>query len=346
MRAGAPNSPGDAGFDTWVSSPNFYENSPLFSRNGEVIQTEGESSMVTVEAALPFMKQAAADGKPFLAVIWFGNPHTPHQAVPELRALYPDQPPAKQNYLGEITGIDRAVGRLRKELRAMGAADNTVLWYTSDNGAQGPGSTGGLRGRKGSVWEGGLRVPCVIEWPAKIAAPRRSGLSASTVDIYPTLLELAGVGRADPDRPLDGESLRRLIADADMPGRTRPLGFWDHPTGGKPMRSTQLLQQLRESQQRGDDAPQPADDAPAAGQPHPLDRFPGHAAWLDGAWKLHRMAGNNGGNVRFELYNLSDDPTESRDLAEREAARVQRMTEGLEDWQRSVVKSLNGNDYK
>ena len=73
-RADDDVSPGQSGFDSWVSSPNFYENSPLLSHDGKVIETEGESSAVTVQFALDFMKSQVAQEKPFLAVIWFGNP--------------------------------------------------------------------------------------------------------------------------------------------------------------------------------------------------------------------------------------------------------------------------------
>src|SRR5690606_6323589 len=102
-QANDPVSPGQSGFDRWVSSPNFYENNPLFSQNGRVIETEGESSEVTVRHALEFIREQAAANRPFLAVIWFGNPHTPHQATEELKALYPGRTRAEQNYYGEIT---------------------------------------------------------------------------------------------------------------------------------------------------------------------------------------------------------------------------------------------------
>ena len=110
VQANSPVSPGNSGFDEWVSSPNFYENDPWMSHNGVVEQLEGESSRVTVDAALDFIKQADKNKKPFLAVIWFGNPHTPHEAVPELKALYSNQDASFQNYFGEITGVDRAMG--------------------------------------------------------------------------------------------------------------------------------------------------------------------------------------------------------------------------------------------
>jgi arylsulfatase A-like enzyme len=96
----SPVNPGNSGFDEWVSNPNFYENNPLMSKNGTVIETQGESSMVTIEAALPFIQAARSRKQPFLAVIWFGNPHGPHQALPELQALYPNSTKAEQNYYG------------------------------------------------------------------------------------------------------------------------------------------------------------------------------------------------------------------------------------------------------
>ena len=95
--------------------------------------------------------------------------------------------------LSELSGIDAAVGNLRTEIRNMGIVDNTVLWYTSDNGALGVGSTAGLSGRKGNLLEGGIRVPAIIEWPSVIRKPRTTQRVSGTVDIYPTLLELAGV---------------------------------------------------------------------------------------------------------------------------------------------------------
>ncbi len=138
MRADSPTSPGNSGFETWLSSPNFYDNSPLLSRNGTVVPTEGESSMVIVDAALDFIRDAKQDDRPFLAVVWFGSPHLPHQADPSTREPYAELPPAVQNYYGEITGIDRAMGRLRTQLRAQGLADETLVWYTSDNGPKPP----------------------------------------------------------------------------------------------------------------------------------------------------------------------------------------------------------------
>jgi arylsulfatase A-like enzyme len=198
---------------------------------------------VTVQSAVEFIRDAQRRKQPFLAVVWFGNPHGPHVATEELRSLYPDQPANLQNYYGEITGIDRAVGMLRRELRTLNIADNTLVWYTSDNGAQGPGSTGGLSGKKGSLWEGGIRVPAIIEWPARIKSPAVYDTAACSVDIYPTLLEITGA-KVERQPPLDGISLLPAI-DGQFQQRPRPLGFWVYPRGGKGVRSADLLRPWR-----------------------------------------------------------------------------------------------------
>lgn len=347
VRAESPVSPGHSGFDAWVSSPNFYENSPLLSDRGEVVATTGESSMVTVEVALPFIRAATAANKPFLAVIWFGNPHTPHQAVDELKGLYPGATKAEQNYYGEITGIDLAMGRLRDELRQLGIADETLLWYTSDNGAQGRtvGSTGGLRGVKASLWEGGIRVPAIIEWPTVITSPRHSDLPCTTSDILPTLVDLVGSPVSLPERPLDGISLKPLLMGDEQ--ATRPgIGFWVHPTRGIGTPSGDLLKQLQAEQAGISPTTEEPPLTPTAllQQQYDPEERPGKAAWLDGSWKLHRIPGK-GGAVNYELYDLAADPTESENIAKAHPERVTQMTGALEEWQRSVIGSLNGEDY-
>lgn len=344
VHQGSTTSPGAQGFDEWYSAPNFYENNPLLSHQGKIIRTEGEGSAVTAQFAIDFMRQAKKDDVPFLAVVWFGSPHSPHEALPEYQAMYPDQSKGQQNFLGEITAMDTAVGMIRDELRKLGIADNTLVWYTSDNGALPQGSTGGLSGRKGNLLEGGLRVPTMIEWPARIREPRTSEVVSGTVDIFPTLLEIAGV-EAKTDRPLDGQSLLPLF-DGTMTERERPLGFWVYPRGGIGTPSHQVLSKLLAQQEAGEPHVSPI-KRPAAGTPleqFPTDSLPGPSAWVDGDWKLHRKADKKGEKIQYELYNLADDPAEKRDVSDSHAERVEQMAAQLEEWQRSVVKSLNGED--
>jgi arylsulfatase A-like enzyme len=346
VQKGSPVNPGASGFDEWLSAPNFFDNDPILSREGVAVPMKGESSMVTADAAIEFIRRHAAGPRPFLAVVWFGSPHLPHQAIEQDRAPYSDEDEKHQNFYGEITGMDRAVGKLRKELRDLGIRENTILWYCSDNGGlPGLGATGG-RGHKGSIYEGGLRVPAIIEWPARIRQPRRTNVPCNTVDIYPTLLEITG---AHPDvrLPLDGVSLVPLI-DGKMKTRSKPMGFWSHPTKGIRTPSKEWMAELLEAQQQGHETTGKERlrlDAGKIVTRYPDDKFPGHAAWLDWPWKLHRIQGEHG-KVTIELYNLADDPQETTDLAGRQRDRVQSMEVALERWLASVVGSLNGDDYR
>ncbi len=347
VRKGSPVNPGASGFDAWFSAENFYDNGAILSREGKAVQTEGESSMVTVDAALEFIRQCVAEKKRFLAVVWFGSPHGPHQALEEDRRLYADQPKQLQHFYGEITAMDRAFGKLRGEIRDLGIRDNTILWYCSDNGGLPKvGSTGGHRGNKGQVYEGGLLVPAILEWPARIPKPRTTGVRANTSDIYPTLLEITGVAM-DDQPPLDGISLVPLIEEK-MTERPKPMGFWDYPIGGIGTPSHQWMTEVLEAQQAGREPE--ADwklrlDAGEITKRYSQTELAGHSAWIDGHWKLHRIADKTGAKVRFELYNLADDRQEKNDLLASQPDRAEKMKAALEAWQRSVVRSLNGEDY-
>ncbi|NIA13133.1 MAG: sulfatase-like hydrolase/transferase [Nitrospiraceae bacterium] len=348
VRKGSPVNPGASGFDEWFSAPNYFDNDPIMSREGLAVQTKGESSMVTVNAALDFVRRHAEAKRPFLAVVWFGSPHRPHQPADEDRALYAGEGKKQQNLHGEITGMDRAFGKLRQELRTLGIAGDTILWYCSDNGGLPEGGATGGRGHKGQVYEGGLRVPALLEWPARIPRPRVTNVPCNTSDIYPTLLDIAGV-RVEGQPPLDGISLVSLFGGR-MRTRPRPMGFWDYPAKGMPALSTALMKELYEAQQACreiEDTSALRLDAGVIAKQYPEDSFPGHAAWLDWPWKLHRIEDEKtGGRVHFELYHLEDDPGEEMDLLADYPGRVKLMKAALNSWQVSVVRSLNGEDYK
>jgi arylsulfatase A-like enzyme len=341
---GSPVNPGASGFDEWFSAPNFFDNYPILSREGVAVQTKGESSMVTVDAAIEFIHKHAKSSKPFLCVVWFGSPHNPHQAIEQDRVIYDNQNEKLQHFYGEITGMDRAFGKLRAELRKLDIYENTILWYCSDNGGlPGLGSTGG-RANKGKIYEGGLRVPAIFEWPARILNPRITDVPCNTSDIYPTLLEITGV-KMENQPPLDGISLVPLI-DGKMETRPQPMGFWDHPTGGISTPSRKLMSELLELQKSGKEVDDPSRlclDAGKITKKYPVDSFPGHAAWLDWPWKLHRIETKQ--DVKLELYNLVKDPDELNDLTAHNTRRVKMMKAELEEWQNSVISSLNGEDY-
>ena len=344
VREGSPVNPGNSGFDEWVSAPNFFDNDPILSRKGIAEQMEGESSMITMDAALAFIEQKAGKENPYLAVIWFGSPHSPHRAVEADREFYKDQPEELQHFYGEITGMDRAIGKLRATLLRLPDYENTILWFCSDNGGLPQiGNTGG-RGHKGQIYEGGLRVPALLQWPLKISAPRISKFPANTSDILPTLLEIAGL-EAKAKYPLDGISLWPMI-EKQINVRSKPMGFWHFPAPGIRTPSHEWMPELLEAQSRGDRVGDSSRLRMEASMipVYPIDSTKGHAAWLKWPWKLHRIEKPEA-EVVHELFNLEVDSMEQNDVSESEKTKAAALLRELEDWQKSVVRSLNGADY-
>jgi len=206
-------SPGNFGFEKWVSVTNFFDMSPLMSDNGEFKEFSGSSSEVIVNEALNFIHTSVEREIPFFTVIWDGSPHSPWLASETDRAPFSDLDEQSQHHYGELVAFDRSLGILRKELRDMEIADNTILWFCSDNGGLSkiePTTVGKLKGFKGSVWEGGLRVPGIIEWPAVIRH-RISDYPASTMDIFPTLVDILGLADSVMLSLVDGISIKQLF---------------------------------------------------------------------------------------------------------------------------------------
>jgi arylsulfatase A-like enzyme len=196
----------------------------------ETENLSGDDSRVMMDRAIPFIEQAARAKTPFLAVIWFHAPHLPTVAGPEHRALYADQPEDAQNYLGCISAMDEQVGRLRAKLEELGIDGHTMLWFCSDNGPEGRQHNGRngwskhLRGRKRSLYEGGIRVPGLLVWPEKVKEARRVSIPCCTSDYFPTILDVLGFRMEGQPEPIDGVSLLPLI-EGRMTERPRPIGF-------------------------------------------------------------------------------------------------------------------------
>ena len=245
--------------------------------------------------------------------------------------------------------MDKAFGIIRDGLSKRGLSENTILWYCSDNGAlPRVGSTGGFRGNKGKVYEGGLLVPSIIEWPTVISRPIQSAVRCNTSDIFPTLLDLVGL-ESPADHPLDGMSLSGLIHSKrdSQKQREKPMGFWDYTIGGISTPSAKWMSDLWNAQQKGEDLPPHPSSLNAAKLPNPAftsDSFPGHSAWISGIWKLHRIE-NKQSEITWELYNLQDDPKETNDVLAEHSETVTRLQAELNHWLSSVVNSINGKDY-
>ncbi|MEM7014120.1 MAG: sulfatase-like hydrolase/transferase [Verrucomicrobiota bacterium] len=340
VQAESPTSPGGQGFDEWFSGLNFFDKDPYLSRNGTYENPKGQGSVISMDATIEFLAKHKDGDKPMFAVTWFPSPHGPFQETPVGldEDLYADQ--KNRGYFLEITLLDQQLGKLRKSLRDLGVAENTIVWYTSDNGGL-VNETSGGREKKGSIYEGGLRVPTILEWPAKFK-PAEIDTPAYACDIYPTLLSIAGA-KAEHQPHLDGIDLADVIAGTQT--ERPPMGFWFHHSGGQSTWNDRLIKTLMEAQQAGEPNPLPQRVLKNVEQFPKLTRgdYNGHAAWNEWPWKLHRI--QKKGEVTIELYNLIDDPMEAKNLADEQGERVNKMRKTLEDWQASVYDSWEGKDY-
>jgi len=219
--------PGRFGFNTWLSVTNFFDRDPLMSRMGVFEEFKGDSSEIIVDQAMDFVRQQTAAGRPFFAVVWYGTPHSPFIAIDEDKQNFSELDRASANHYGELVAMDRSIGTLRSGLRKLNIADSTFLWFCSDNGGLPkikPATVGGLRGFKNSVYEGGLRVPAIIEWPNGISKPRITHYPSCTMDIFPTLVDVVGLSKPSAAVPLDGLSLKPLFSK-ELSHREHPIGF-------------------------------------------------------------------------------------------------------------------------
>lgn len=220
--------PGTFGFDQWLSTTNFFDLDPILSRQGEFESFDGDSSEVVVAQAVEFLKQTTSTGTPSLTVIWFGSPHSPFISEDQDRVPFEHLDRDSANQHAELVAMDRSIGTLRRAIDELGIAENTLLWFNSDNGGLGnirPSSVGDLRGNKGKVYEGGLRVPGILQWPSVIKPGSVCRAPACVTDILPTVLDIAKLKHPDPSRPCDGISIHDWLSDPP-PARTEPLVFW------------------------------------------------------------------------------------------------------------------------
>ncbi len=189
----------------------------------------GDDSNLIVRQANRFMENATRNKQPFFAVVWFHAPHLPVAASKKHRDLYPDHPQGLfgQHYSGCISAMDESIGLLTKKLENLGIRNNTMFWYCTDNGPEGnaksPGSAGPFRGRKRSLYEGGIRVPGILVWPDQIRDGRKSQMPCVTSDYFPTIVDVLNLPK-NLDRPMDGISLVPLI-QGKQSARNQPIGF-------------------------------------------------------------------------------------------------------------------------
>ena len=266
---------------------------PVLLHNGQDVSAEGYCTDIFFQAAEKFIERAR--GGPFFAYIATNAPHTPLQIsdhyVEPYRKLGLEETTAR--VYGMISNIDENVGRLMSKLDAWNLRENTIFIFMTDNGHQQPRYSSGLRGRKASVFDGGIKVPFFVRWPSQVS-PGKLDLIAAHIDVVPTLLEACGV--SPPDNVLlDGISL--------MP-------FWIGKNRSRPDR------QLFFQSHRGD-IPEPGRACAVRAQRYKLVQPEG---WEEPA------------RPRWMLFDIEKDPGEERDLSLEQPEVMERMRSAYHAW--------------
>jgi arylsulfatase A-like enzyme len=252
---------------------------------------DGDDSRVIIDRVFPFIKYATANNKPFLSMIWFHAPHLPCVAGTKYTDLYPQVSVEERNYYGCISALDEQVGRLVTYLKDNGIYENTILCFCSDNGPeeQTPGTASYLRGRKRSLYEGGIRVPAFVVWKGKLLSGKRTLHPCSVYDVLPTFTELLALETSP--YLLDGESLLPVLMQ-DMQ-RERPMVFCYQEQG----------------------------------------------AVIDEKYKLYYQ------NGKYELYDISADSGETKNLVEQNPQETNRLIAILNSQLESFKASFDGKEY-
>ena len=271
-----------------------------------------KSTRLFVDEALAFIR--AHRDKPFYVNLWTLLPHAPLNPTAEQMEPFDRwswgkgvrHKSAETIYYASVADLDAQIGRLLDELDALGLGDRTLVLFSSDNGPEdihvinaghsGVGSAGPFRGRKRSLYEGGVRVPLLARWPGRVPAGRvEDAAVVSAVDFLPTLCRL--MGATVPARhDLDGEDMTDVLTGASR-ARAGPLMWeWRFEVFGEPFHRSPIL------------------------------------AIRQGNRKLLM----NPDRSRVELYDIPRDATELNNLADREPATVERLAERVLAWQKTL----------
>lgn len=255
-----------------------------------------------MDETIDFLKRNK-DGDPMFINLWLKDPHTPLWPTDEQREPYKGLEPDKETYFAVLTDADHHIGRLMKALNELGLDENTLVIFSSDNGpAHVPpalyvGSTGGMKGRKVDVFQGGVNVPFIVRWTGKVDAGKVDSTSLlSAVDLLPTFAELAQKELPETYKP-DGESFSSIFNNQTF-NRSKPL-FWDwrFPVQGTSRPNGWVTSAVRY-----------------------------------GDWKL--LADED--RKRIELYNISEDRFESKNLFESNEKKSRELLAMWDDWKKEL----------
>ena len=295
--------PSDHGFNHWFATQNNalpnHRDPFNFVRNGEAVgPLKGYSATIVAREAVDWLSRGRDQSKPFFMFACFHEPHEPIASAPRFSSHYPSEDPSYSAHHGNVTQLDDGFGQLLNALDRLDLTRKTFVFFTSDNGpaitAMHPhGSSGPLRDKKGSLYEGGIRVPGIVRWPGHVEPGTTSDVPVSGVDLLPTLCHLAGVPLPE-DRPYDGTSFLPMLS-------------------GKPFqRSQPLYWQFNRAKSDAKVAVRDGDWKLVASL---TDPGPNVGADITTS-EINRI--KSAELTRFELYNLRDDIDESEDLANKE----------------------------
>lgn len=182
----------------------------LLERNGKPYPTQGYISDVFTNEAIRFLETNRRE--PFFLYVAYNAPHSPYQAPDAYAQRFRnrDLPDDTAVVYAMVENLDDNVGRLLRKLDELRLAGDTIVIFLTDNGPNGRRFNAGLRASKGSVYEGGIRAPFFLRWPAKLRGGTRLDTMAAHIDVYPTILDLCGV-KPPSGKPIDGLSLRPLL---------------------------------------------------------------------------------------------------------------------------------------
>jgi arylsulfatase A len=311
--SGSGPDPGDHGFDHWLATGNnarpSHHNPNNFVRNGRALgEVEGYSCQIVADEAIHWLETNRDKSRPFYLNVWFHEPHR-RVAAPE-KFTQKHQDTREPAYYGCIENMDSAIGRLLDKLEVMGAADETLVVFTSDNGSYMAGSNGPLKGRKTQLWEGGIREPAIMRWPGRIQPGTVCKEPAGVVDLLPTVCAAAGV-TVPQDRTIDGADLTPLFNGGSLERQT-PLYWFYHPS-----RPVCVIRQ---------------GDWSLAADPK-LDLPRGNMFKEESIGDIKKTGLEN-----FRLYNLRQDPGQKTDLGGREPERLRRMKRMMTELHADVMK--------
>lgn len=219
----SPNKPNERGFDHFHGLlgdmmddywTHLRTNVNYLRLNEQVIDPDGHATTLFTDWAIEYLESRKDQDEPFFLYLAYTAPHSPIQPPPEwvdkVKAREPGIDDKRAKLVALIEHMDDDIGRVMRSLKDTGLADNTLVIFTSDNGGSlGHGANNGpWRGSKGSLWEGGLRVPLVASWPGRIAPGSESETVSITMDLFPTIAEVAG---AAIHHEIDGVSIVRSL---------------------------------------------------------------------------------------------------------------------------------------